>query len=152
MTQFTVYKLDENGKEVWNYPALVLEQTVDCIRLEAFFNRDDHDAGYVIFKRNDRFVEYFYTERYYNIFAIYDRDNGALKGWYCNICRPAVITKTAVYCEDLALDVWVDLDGTAVVLDEDEFAVLNLDAEEVGRAKTAVAHLQTLAKQSQLPV
>ena len=91
MTNFTVYKLDEHGNEVWNYPAVVLERTERFVRLEAFFNRNDYDAGYVVFKRDDRFVEYFYTDRYYNIFAIYDRDDGKLKGWYCNICRFAVI-------------------------------------------------------------
>lgn len=151
MTSFTVYKLDEHGNEVWHYPAAVLQRTANFICLEAFFNRDDQDAGYVVFKRNDRFVEYFYTDRFYNIFAIYDRDDGKLKGWYCNICRPAVITETAVRCEDLALDVWVGVDGTAVVLDEDEFAELDLAEEEVERARTAVSRLLELAQAKNLP-
>ncbi|MEM7119514.1 MAG: DUF402 domain-containing protein [Chloroflexota bacterium] len=152
MADFTVYKLDENGKEVWNYPAVVLERTERFVRLEAFFNRDDYDAGYVVFKRDDRFVEYFYTDRYYNIFAIYDRDDGELKGWYCNVCRPALITETAVRCDDLALDVWVDVDGTAVVLDEDEFEALELSADEKQKGLDATVELLALANKQQLPV
>ncbi|MEZ4517916.1 MAG: hypothetical protein R3C44_14225 [Chloroflexota bacterium] len=56
MTDITVYKLDENGREVWHYPAHVLERTADGIRLEAPFNRDDMDLGYTTFARGDRFV------------------------------------------------------------------------------------------------
>ncbi|MCP5097166.1 MAG: DUF402 domain-containing protein, partial [Chloroflexi bacterium] len=107
MSNFTVYKLDENGREVLNYPATLLERSETHIKLEAFFSRDNMDLGFAVFKKKDRFVEYFYTDRWYNIFAIYDRDDGQFKGWYCNICRPSVVGETAVYCEDLALDFWV---------------------------------------------
>ena len=61
-------------------------------RLEAFFDRDDMELGYTVFKRGDRFVETYYDDRWYNVFAVYDRDDGGLMGWYCNICRPAVIS------------------------------------------------------------
>ena len=149
--QFTVYKLDENGRAVWHYPAKVLERQPHCVRLEAFFNRDDIDLGYVIFKRGDRFVETFYADRWYNVFAVYDRDKGGLKGWYCNICRPALVTETAVYCEDLALDVWVGADGRTLVLDEDEFAALDVGEEEKEKGKTAVEEILTLARCTKLP-
>lgn len=107
----TVYKLDHDGREVWQYPARVLARAPHHVRLEAFFNRDDTDLGYVVFKRGDRFIETFYDDRWYNVFAVYDRDDGELKGWYCNICRPAEITASAVRCDDLALDIWVTPEG-----------------------------------------
>ncbi len=149
--QVTVYKLDENGHAVWHYPAKVLERQPHRVRLEAFFNRDDIDLGYVTFNRGDRFVETFYTDRWYNVFAVYDRDEGGLKGWYCNICRPAQVTETAVTCEDLALDVWIGADGRTLVLDEDEFAALDLDEEERRKGKTAVQQILQLAQHRQLP-
>ncbi|HAX69314.1 MAG TPA: DUF402 domain-containing protein, partial [Anaerolineae bacterium] len=76
---------------------------------------------------NDRFVETFYTDKWYNIFEIYDRDDGRLKGWYCNITKPAVIEDGLVAYVDLALDLWVSADGSRKMLDEDELEELNLD-------------------------
>lgn len=149
--EITVYKLDVDGREVWRYPATVLTRTRDHVRLQAAFNRDDMDLGYTTFKRGDRFIEYFYSDRWYNIFVVYDRDDGALKGWYCNVCRPAQITETAVRCDDLALDVWVGPDGRTHVLDEDEFAALPLDETERRNGREALDKLLEMAQHSQLP-
>ncbi len=147
----TVFKLDHNGREVWQYPATVVERGPDYVRLEALFNRDDMDLGYAVFKRGDRFVEYFYTDRWYNTFAVYDRDDGALKGWYCNICRPAEISEATVRCDDLALDAWIDPDGGFRLLDEDEFKALDLSAGEKAQALVAVEQLRQLAASARLP-
>ena len=83
----------------------------------------------ITLKRNDRFVETFYSDRWYNIFEIYDRDDDHFKGWYCNIGKPAIIEDDFVSYVDLALDLWVSADGTQTVLDEDELEELNLDDE-----------------------
>lgn len=147
----TVYKLDHDGREVWQYPAAVIERGPNHVRLEAFFNRDDMDLGYTVFKRGDRFVEYFYADRWYNVFAVYDRDDGTLKGWYCNVCRPAKISPTAVRCDDLALDAWIDLDGRFLLLDEAEFAALDLSPVERAQALAAVEALKELAASGRLP-
>ena len=146
-----VYKLDENGRIVWQYPAKVLERGSNFARLEAFFDRDDMDLGFVTFKRGDRFIEYYYTDRWYNVFAVYDRDDGALKGWYCNICRPAEIGETAVRCQDLALDLWVTPTGQTTILDEEEFIALNLLPADRQESQDAFHTLLTLASTQQLP-
>jgi hypothetical protein len=151
MSDYTVLKLDDRGREVWRYPARAFARDHSSITLEAYFNRDDVDLGYAIFKRGDRFIETFYTDRWYNVFAVYDRDDGRLKGWYCNICRPAVITADAVRCDDLALDVWVAPDGVVTVLDEDEFAALALNAADRAGALAALETLQGLAAEWALP-
>lgn len=147
----TVYKLDEAGNEVWRYPAEVMVWNGRYIQLEAFFNRDDMNLGYVTFHRGDRFVEYFYTDRYYNIFAIYQQNSQTLKGWYCNICRPSVVTETAVRCEDLALDLWVTPTGSTTLLDEEEFATLPLSPDERRQCWQAVAELREMARNGRLP-
>lgn len=151
MSEMIVYKLDENGREVLHYPARVLARSETHVRLEAFFSRDDMDLGYTTLKRGDRFIEYFYTDRWYNVFAIYDRDDGNFKGWYCNICRPSVIGETAVYCEDLALDIWIDPQGQATVLDEEEFINLTLSPKERKAAQSTFADLLETNKKHQLP-
>lgn len=151
MGDVLVYKLDSAGHEVWRYPARVLEHGPNHIRLEAFFNRDDMELGYAVFKRGDRFIETFYSDRWYNIFAVYDRDDGALKGWYCNICRPAEITKMAVRCDDLALDVWVSPSGEASVLDEEEFAALSISDDDRLQARNGLTALLAIGKSGRLP-
>jgi uncharacterized protein len=148
---FIVFKLDHLGREVWQYPARVLSRDDSCIRLEAFFNRDDMDLGYTVFRRGDRFVETFYSDRWYNIFAVYDKDDGRLKGWYCNICRPAEISRDAVRCEDLVLDVWIEPDGSVLVLDEAQFDELELSIHERRAARQATEELMKLAKTGRLP-
>lgn len=147
----TVHKLDHAGREVWQYPARVLARDAGSIRLEAFFNRDDMPLDYTTFKRGDRFIETFYADRWYNVFAVYDRDDGALKGWYANVCRPATFDDGAVRCDDLALDVWVSPAGDATVLDEDEFAALPLPAADRAAARDALAQLLALAGRGELP-
>jgi protein associated with RNAse G/E len=147
----TVYKLDHHGRELWRYPARVLARDAHSIRLEGFFNRDDTPVGPAVFRRGDRLVETFYSDRWYNVFAVYDRDDGALKGWYCNITRPATITDEAVSGDDLALDVWVSPDGATTVLDEEEFAALELSDDERDAARQALGQIIELARGGQLP-
>ncbi len=147
----TVYKLDHHGREVWRYPGRLLARDAHSIRLEGFYNRDDTVVGYAIFKRGDRIVETFYSDRWYNVFAVYDRDDGALKGWYCNVTRPATITDDAVSSDDLALDVWVSPLGEVTVLDEDEFAALELGDEERNAARGALREIIALVESGGLP-
>ena len=147
----TVYKLDSNGREVWQYPATVLERGPRHVRLEAFFNRDDMELGYAVFRRGDRFVETFYSDRWYNVFAVYDQDDGGLKGWYCNVCRPAEIDESGVRCDDLALDVWINPDGSALTLDAAEFAALPLPMADRAHGEAALAALLELAAGNALP-
>ncbi len=138
----TVIKKDIHGRETFRYKGVVLEKCPDYIRLEAFFNRDDLPVGKVIFKRNDRFVETYYTTRWYNIFEIYDRDNGELKAWYCNVGYPAVIENDVISYKDLALDLLVYPDGHQEVLDEDEFDRLELSPELHRQAIVALNELR----------
>ena len=139
-----VLKKNLKDEITWQYEGQVLRRELNVVVLEAFFNRPDMPFMDLTLKENDRFVETFYTDRWYNIFEIYDRDDGKLKGWYCNVCRPAVLTDGAVSYVDLALDLWVSADGKQAVLDEDEFAALSLDDSERDQAWNALAELQQL--------
>lgn len=137
-----VLKLDLEGKVTWQYKGQVLEQNENYVLLEAFFDRDDMPFMGVTLKRGDRFVERFYSDRWYNIFEIYDRDDGKSKGWYCNIGRPAVFEDGTISYVDLALDLWVALDGTQTVLDEDEFQALPIDVKTRAQAFSALDELR----------
>ena len=122
-----VQKKNPAGDVTYEYEGTLLSQDEHCIVLEAPFDRADMPFMDVVFKTGDRFVEYYYTERWYNIFVVYDRDDRQLKGWYCNVGKPAVFEAGVVSYVDLALDLWVSTTGQQTVLDEDEFEALELD-------------------------
>ena len=124
-----VQKKNPEGEVKYEYEGTVLHRDEQSIVLEAHFDRADMPFMDVVFKQGDRFVEYFYSDRWYNIFVIHDRDDDRVKGWYCNIGLPAVIEDGVVSYVDLALDLWVSVDGKQSVLDEDEFEKLHLDKE-----------------------
>ena len=135
----------------WQYEGTELSRDENSITIEALFNRDDLPFQDIVLKRNDRFVETFYTDKWFNIFEIYDRDDGNLKGWYCNIGKPAVIGKDFISYVDLALDLWVSADGKQTVLDEDELAELNLSVDLKQKVDEGLKELQQLFKQKNPP-
>ena len=91
----------------------------------------------------DRFIETYYFDRWYNIFEVHNRDNDQLKGWYCNIGYPAEFRENTVSYKDLALDLLVFPDGRQIVLDEDEFNEIHLNAVERRKAIDALKRLKT---------
>jgi len=146
-----VLKKDLSGAVNWQYEGVVIRRDGHSVTLEAPFNRDDMPFMGTVLKRNDRFVETFYADRWYNIFEIYDRDSKRLKGYYCNIGRPAVIEDGVVSYVDLALDLWVDEAGTQTVLDEEEFEELQLDPRTREQALAALDELINRFKQNKPP-
>ena len=126
MLVMKILKKNLADEVTWQYEGEELSRDKNSITIEALFNRDDMPFQEIVLKRNDRFVETFYSDKWYNIFAIYDRDDGSLKGWYCNITKPAIIEIDSVSYVDLALDLWVSANGKQTVLDEDEFEELKL--------------------------
>ena len=142
MTEFlTVNKLNLNHELIIAYDGAVLERTPESIVLEARFNRETMDLGYAVLEHHDRFIEHFYADRWYNIFEIHSVHDDRLKGWYCNIVKPAVFGAEAIEQVDLALDLWINPDGTYQVLDREEFEALPLDRATRLRAQQAVGEL-----------
>jgi uncharacterized protein len=128
MSVINVIKRNLDGRETWRYNGVILERGENFVRLEARFNRADLPFQDTVFRQNDRFVETFYTDRWYNIFEIHDRDDDRIKGWYCNVGRPMVWdAPDAISYVDLALDLWVSAAGWRKFLDWDEYACLKLD-------------------------
>ena len=142
--KITVQKKDLAGEVKYVYEGVVLSRDEHSIVLEALFDRADMPFMDVVFKTGDRFVEYYFTDRWYNIFTVHDRDDGNVKGWYCNVSKPAVFEDDIVSYVDLALDLWVSKDGKQTVLDEDEFEGLNLNDELKAGALDGLEKLKKL--------
>ncbi|GHB53287.1 hypothetical protein GCM10010377_50400 [Streptomyces viridiviolaceus] len=104
------------------------------------------DFGFVRFEAGDVFTEYYWRDRWYSVKEV-RAGSGALKGWYCDVTRPAVRTGAELVVEDLDLDLWRSADGTDVRrLDEDEFAESGLAERDPGAAAAAVAALDELER------
>ena len=147
-----VQKKNPAGELTYEYEGIVLSRDENSITLEALFDREDMVFVDIVLKKGDRFVEHYYTDHWYNIFTVYDRDNGRLKGWYCNVGEPAVIEDSMVSYVDLALDLWISANGKQTVLDEDEFEKLDLNEELGAGALSGLNELKRLFENNKPPV
>lgn len=144
-------KKNPAGEVTYEYEGVLLSRDENSVTLEALFDRADMPFQDVVFRTGDRFVEYYYSDRWYNIFAVHDRDDGKIKGWYCNIGKPAEIKNGLVSYVDLALDLWVSASGKQTVLDEDEFEILGLSEELSAGAWNGLHELKLLFESKDPP-
>jgi uncharacterized protein len=148
----SVIKRNTAGKEILRYTGTLLRQDAYVLVLEARFRPADLPFMGIVILTGDRFIETYFTDRWYNVFEIHDRDDDRLKGWYCNVGKPIVMeSENEISYVDLALDLWVDPDGTQTVLDEDEFAALDLDEKTKSKARAALEELQELFSDNKEP-
>lgn len=146
MDDVVVHKLNLQREEVWRYSGRLLERGDTFVLIEANFNRDDAVYHDVLFRRGDLFVEIYYSDRWYNIFEVHDRDDGRIKCWYCNVTMPAEWQDGEIQYVDMALDLFVYPDGRQLVLDEDEFADLNAPDDIREQALAALEQLKLLVR------
>jgi uncharacterized protein len=148
-----VRKLRPDGSQAFAWDGVVLRCDEAGIVLRAQFNVDLVDLGFTTFRRGDEFVEFYYWERYYNVFQV-SAPGGALKGWYANVGLPAEVEveQAELRYVDLALDVWTHPNGEFMVLDQDEFDVLVSEHVELAEAaQRGRAALLALVESGGLP-
>lgn len=135
------------GRTKIRYGATLLHDDGTRLAVRAPWAGDGvRDFGFVRFEAGDVFTEYYWRDRWYAVKEV-RTGAGVLKGWYCDITRPAVLTGTELVVEDLDLDLWRSADGTDVRrLDEDEFAASGLADRDPGAAAAAVAALDELER------
>lgn len=145
-----VIKLNTQRQETWRYVGRILSQNVNSVLIEALFNRPDLEFHGITLREKDRFLERYYTDRWYNIFEIHDRDDDQIKAWYCNVTTPAEISPGTISYIDLALDLFVYPDGHYLVLDQDEFTSLDINTQMQENARHALDTLIQMAKSQKI--
>lgn len=138
------------GRTKIRYPADLIRHDSTRITVRAPWAAPDvRDFGFVRFEPGDVFTEHYWRDRWFAVKEV-RAGGGELKGWYCDITRPAVLRGTELLVEDLDLDLWVSADGTSVLrLDEDEFEESGLadrDPAAAGAAVRALDELEHLAR------
>ncbi|MFD8914532.1 DUF402 domain-containing protein [Streptomyces sp. NPDC059575] len=142
--------LTKAGRTKIRYPAALLSDDGTRLTVRAPWAAEGvRDFGFVRFEPGDVFTEHYWRDRWYAVKEVRSGD-GTLKGWYCDITRPAVRSGAELTVEDLDLDLWLSADGKDVLrLDEDEFAASGLaesDPDAAAAALAALAALETLAR------
>jgi predicted RNA-binding protein associated with RNAse of E/G family len=143
----------DKGQTV-TYAGELLRSEPGYALVRAIWERARLELGYVVFEPGDVFLEHFYADRWYNVFELRTA-GGALKGWYCNVTRPAQITPDVIASVDLALDLFVPPDRQRPLrLDVDEFEALELrdtEPDAYAAAWRALDELERLAKDGRPP-
>jgi hypothetical protein len=137
--------LVKGGRTKIRYDAELLGDDGTRVAVRAPWAGDGvRDFGFVRFEPGDVFTEYYWRDRWYSVKEVRDA-TGTLKGWYCDITRPATLHGAELVVEDLDLDLWRSADGTDVRrLDEDEFAESGLADRDPQAAAAALAALDEL--------
>jgi protein associated with RNAse G/E len=144
MTTITVQLLKPGKGTILTYNGELLHSQPGHLLIHARWERPTLDLGYVVFETGDHFYEHYYTERWFNIFEVHSQP-GALKGWYCNITRPALVMGDTISSEDLELDLFVPPDRQHLLrLDMDEFVARGFDLAEPSTYTAALAALDQL--------
>ncbi|MES9510587.1 DUF402 domain-containing protein [Streptomyces sp. NPDC000609] len=140
-----VVALVKAGRTKIRYPADVVRDDGVRVTVRAPWAAPGvRDFGFVRFEPGDVFTEHYWRDRW---FAVKEVRTGAgvLKGWYCDITRPAVLRDGELLVEDLDLDLWVSADGSSVLrLDEDEFEESGLAGRDPAAADAALRALDEL--------
>lgn len=99
-----VVALVKAGRTKIRYPADVVRDDGTRVTVRAPWAAPGvRDFGFVRFEPGDVFTEHYWRDRW---FAVKEVRTGAgeLKGWYCDITRPAVLRDAELLVEDLDLD------------------------------------------------
>ena len=151
----TVIKEDEAGRQKMAYRGEIVRHDEEVVVARCPWSLGTVlDLGGVMLEPGDVFYEYYYPERWFNVFRIVDAGE-RLKGWYCNvICPPRIQVMDGsweIRWRDLALDLLIMPDGSDRLLDEDEFEAIDPSDEVRARAAAAVATLRAWAAEGREP-
>ena len=121
---------------------LMLAPTEVVVRAQ--WTRPAIDLGYTQIAPGDMLDEYFYADEWFNVFTWFTK-NGRLRGWYCNVTRPAIIRAGSITSVDLELDLFVSANRQVLTrLDIDEFEVRGYQQTEPDTYRAGYAALAAL--------
>ncbi len=152
--QLTVRVLKYDGTEYRRWSARLWRREGSLLVLDAEFEDDvQHDLLGAI-ESGTRTIEYYWFDRWYNIFR-FMKDDNATRLYYCNINMPPSLKDNVLTYIDLDIDVLVQPDFSYQVLDLDEF---ESNAERYGyseevksQAQAAVDELVSMIVTRQFP-
>ena len=145
-------KFDGNIHRSWK--AELIEQKDSLLVLVGEFDREIKHAHLGVIRRGTISYEYYWLDRWYNIFRFHEPD-GELRSFYCNVSLPPTYENGVLDYVDLDIDVLVWKDFSLVVLDLDEFAEnaekYRYPTEVFDKAKESLAELKVMIEKKLFP-
>ena len=150
----TVCVLKHDGAEHRRWSASLARHEGDMIELDAEFDVDVSHEILGEINRRTRTVEYYWLNRWYNVFRFL-KDDGSTRLWYCNVNTPPEFSDRVLTYVDLDIDILVQPDFSFQVLDMDEFETnarrYGYSDEEKRQAQKAVEELISMIETRQFP-
>jgi protein associated with RNAse G/E len=152
--ELIVRVLKHDGRKHRCWRGRIAKQEDSLIVLEAEFDVDvsHHLLGEI--KRGTRLIEYYWLERWYNVFRFLHED-GSTRLYYCNVNKPPSFDGHVLTYIDLDIDVIVRADLSYDVLDLEEFEAnskaYGYSTEEQSSAAAAVEELIRLIQAREFP-
>lgn len=152
--EITVVVRKHDGGEYRRWRARLARRKDPLLVLDAEFDTDVSHELLGEIRRGTRTVEYYWLDRWYNVFRFLEAD-GTTRMWYCNINQPPRLEGTVLSYIDLDIDILVRPDYSYEVMDLDEFekhaAHFGYSEDEKQRVQCAVEELVHLIIQRQFP-
>lgn len=152
--ELIVRVLKHDGREHRRWRGRIAKHEASLIVLNAEFDVDVSHRLLGEIKRGTRLIEYYWLDRWYNVFRFL-RDDGSTRLYYCNINQPPTLDGQVLTYIDLDIDVLVQPDYSYQVLDLDEFETnseaYGYSAEEKANAAGAVEELTGMIQFRQFP-
>src|ERR1041385_193645 len=152
--QIMVRVLKHDGAEHRRWNARIRRREDSLLVLDAEFEIDVSHNLLGNIRRGARTVEYYWLDRWYNVFRFLG-DDGKTRLWYCNVNTPPAFAGETLTYIDLDIDVLVQPDLSYQVLDLDEFetnsTVYGYSDKEKKMAHAAVDQLASLINGRQFP-
>jgi uncharacterized protein len=147
-----VLKYDGAPHRHWR--AKLTRREASLLVLDARFAEDVRHPQLGFIRRGTVSVEYYWLERWYNVFR-FEEPDGSVRNYYCNVNLPPVFDGRVLSYVDLDMDIVVSPSLSYEILDMDEFEI---NAERYGypsdvraRARQALDELLALIEARQFP-
>ena len=150
----TVCVLKHDGAEYRRWNASLARHERDLIVLDAEFDVDVSHEILGEIKQRTRTVEYYWLNRWYNVFRFL-KDDGSTRLWYCNINTPPEFSDGVLTYIDLDIDILVQPELTFQLLDMEEFETnaqkYSYSDEEKRQAQNAIDEVLSMVERRQFP-
>jgi len=146
--------LKYDGSDYREWSGVLSRRDGSLLQLDAAFSIDVSHELLGQIQRGTRLVEYYWLDRWYNIFRFLHKD-GSTRLFYCNVTTPPKLEDQLLTYVDLDIDILVLPDCSYEILDADEFEA-NASrygyAEEIKlRSQEAVDELMSMIERRVFP-
>ncbi len=149
--KITIVKRNERGIPVFRYTGEILQSTKKGLLISAVFGLPQVNLRVAALLPGDLFEEYYFYDKWFNIYQVHAGNTERIKVWYCNICRPMQYLDDRIEFDDLALDLLITPNGRQYILDRDEFCALKINRKERRLALEGLREVQAFFKENSVP-